>query len=172
MSHSMSRLKYLPGARLKKAQQTFNDGETIFREGEASDRAFEIVSGNVEIVKRGDDGAVRLALLSAGEIFGEMGILDDGKRSATAKAVGTVTAFVISREDFLTGVRDKPELALSVLSNLTRGKGRRRRRPDPRPCRRKPGTGVPHSPRPDFGRAWWAGRGRESLRISVFRWRR
>ncbi|MCH8237813.1 MAG: cyclic nucleotide-binding domain-containing protein [Proteobacteria bacterium] len=105
---------------MKKAQQTFNDGETIFREGEASDRAFEIVSGNVEIVKRGDDGEVRLALLSAGEIFGEMGILDDGKRSATAKAVGTVTAFVISREDFLTGVRDKPELALSVMANLTR----------------------------------------------------
>ena len=105
---------------MKKAQQTFNDGDTIFREGEASDRAFEIVSGNIEIVKRGDDGDVRLALLGAGEIFGEMGVLDDGKRSATAKAVGPVTAFVISREDFLTGIRDKPELALNVMSNLTR----------------------------------------------------
>ena len=105
---------------MKKAQQTFNDGDTIFREGEASDRAFEIVSGNIEIVKRGDDGDVRLALLGAGEIFGEMGVLDDGKRSATAKAVGPVTAFVISREDFLAGIRDKPELALNVMSNLTR----------------------------------------------------
>ena len=48
---------------MKKAQQTFNDGDTIFREGEPSDRAFEIVSGKVEIAKQGDDGEVRLALL-------------------------------------------------------------------------------------------------------------
>lgn len=105
---------------MKKTQQTFNDGDTIFREGEPSDKAFEIVSGNVEISKRGDDGEVRLALLGAGEMFGEMGVLDDGQRSATAKAVGTVTAFVISRDDFLAGVRGKPELALNVMANLTR----------------------------------------------------
>ena len=105
---------------MKKAQQTFNDGDTIFREGDPSDRAFEIVSGKVEIAKQGDDGEVRLALLGPGEMFGEMGALDEGKRSATAKAVGPVTAFVISREDFLAGVRDKPELALSVMANLTR----------------------------------------------------
>ncbi len=103
---------------LKKASKQFADGEVIFREGDASDRAFEIVSGNVEIAKIGDDGEMRLALLGPGQMFGEMGILDQGTRSATAKAVGPVTVTVVSRKDFLAGVRDRPDLALSIMSQL------------------------------------------------------
>ena len=103
---------------MKKTSKTFADGDIIFREGDASDRAFEVVSGNVEIAKIGDGGHMRLALLGPGEMFGEMGILDQGKRSATAKAVGPVIVNVISRKDFLSGVRDKPDLALSVMGKL------------------------------------------------------
>jgi len=103
---------------VKKTRKTFADGAVIFREGETSESAFEIVSGNVEIAKSGDGGDMRLALLRPGEIFGEMGILDQGKRSATAKAVGPVTLDVVSRKDFLAGVRDKPDLAFSVMGKL------------------------------------------------------
>ena len=103
-------------SRLKKTRQTFDDGEVIFREEEPSDTAFEVVSGNVEITKKGDQGGVRLAVLEPGEMFGEMEILDQGTRSATATAVGPVTVNVISRKDFLTGLRDKPDLALGIMS--------------------------------------------------------
>ncbi len=103
---------------MKKTKQTFDDGEVIFREEGPSDTAFEIVSGNVEITKQGDGGGVRLAILNPGEMFGEMGILDQGRRSATATAVGLVTVNAISRKDFLAGVRDKPELALGIMSQM------------------------------------------------------
>jgi len=104
---------------LKKTRQTFDDGETIFREGDPSNTAYEIVSGNVEIAKRGEDGAVRLAILDKDEIFGEMGVLDDRKRNATAKAAGPVIVNAIPRKDFLQAVRDKPELAISIMSKMS-----------------------------------------------------
>ncbi len=113
---------------MRKTKQTFNDADVIFREGDSSDTAYEIVSGQVEIAKTGDDGTVQLAVLNPGEMFGEMGVLDHSKRSATAKAVGEVTVNAISRKDFLTGIRDKPDMALDVMSNLTgrlRGAGDR-----------------------------------------------
>ena len=103
---------------MKKTAQTFNDGEVIFREGESSDTAYEIVSGNVEIAKTGDDGEMRLAVLKAGEMFGEMGVLDQGKRSASAKAVGPVSVNAISRKDFLAGIQDEPDMAEGIMGNL------------------------------------------------------
>lgn len=113
---------------MKKTKQTFNDADVIFREGDSSDMAYEIVSGQIEIAKTGDDGTVQLAVLNPGEMFGEMGVLDHSKRSATAKAVGEVTVNAIDRKDFLAGIHDKPDLALSVMSNLAgrlRGAGDR-----------------------------------------------
>jgi CRP-like cAMP-binding protein/tetratricopeptide (TPR) repeat protein len=103
---------------LKKTKQTFNDGDVIFNEGGPGDMAFEIVSGNVGISKMGGDGVLHLATLSKGEIFGEMGVLDNGTRSATAKAVGPITVYAITRKDFLAGLQAQPELALSIMSKM------------------------------------------------------
>ncbi|MDA1090369.1 MAG: Crp/Fnr family transcriptional regulator [Proteobacteria bacterium] len=103
---------------MKKARHSFDAGDVIFREGEPSDTAFEIVSGNVEISKRSDGGNFRLAVLSPGEMFGEMGVLDQGIRSATATATGPVTVNVISRKDFLAGVQERPEIALGIMSKM------------------------------------------------------
>ena len=104
------------GSRLKKTKQTFNDGEVIFREEEPSDTAFEIVSDNVEISKQGDGGTVSLAVLNPGDMFGEMGVLDQGIRSATATAVGAVTVSAISRKEFLAGIQEKPKIALDIMN--------------------------------------------------------
>jgi len=106
------------GSRLKKTKQTFNDGEVIFREEEPGDTAFEIVSGNVEISKQGDGGTVSLAVLNPGDMFGEMGVLDQGIRSATATAVGAVTVSAISRKEFLAGIQEKPEIALDIMNQM------------------------------------------------------
>ena len=80
--------------------------------------AYEIVSGNVDISKKGDDGEIRLAILGQGEMFGEMGVLDQGTRSATAKAAGPVTVNAITRKEFLAGVQDRPEMALDIMSKM------------------------------------------------------
>ncbi|MBC8339670.1 MAG: cyclic nucleotide-binding domain-containing protein [Rhodospirillales bacterium] len=103
---------------MKKSKQTFDDGDIIFREDDASDMAFEIISGNVEISKMADDGTVRLATLGQGEIFGEMGVLDQGTRSATATAVGPVIVNAIARKDFLSGLQEQPQWALGIMNKM------------------------------------------------------
>ncbi|MBT7943235.1 MAG: cyclic nucleotide-binding domain-containing protein [Alphaproteobacteria bacterium] len=103
---------------MKKTKQTFNDGDVIFKEGGPGDMAYEIVSGSVGISKSGDDGSIHLATLGKGEIFGEMGVLDHGTRSATAKAVGPVAVNAITRKEFLAGLQAQPEMALSILSKM------------------------------------------------------
>ncbi len=78
-------------------QQNFKHGELIFREGEESDFAYLVVSGNVEIFKRTEKGTVLLSNLGTGELFGEMGLINDSPRSASAAADGPLTVKQISR---------------------------------------------------------------------------
>ena len=105
---------------VKRSERKFKDGETIFREGETSDAAYVVVDGTVDLVKTGERKPVRLATLEAGDLFGEMGVIDHGPRNATAVAVGPVTVKVIEREDFVRSVQDKPDMALDVMSMLVR----------------------------------------------------
>lgn len=78
----------------------FKHGEIIFREGEESDFCYIIEQGTVEIFKRLQQGTVLLAVLGKGEIIGEMGLISDLPRSASAAANGQVTVKKISREHF------------------------------------------------------------------------
>ena len=74
-------------------RHSFKSGEIIFHEDAPSDAAFLIIEGQVEILhqrKSGDKTTV--AILERGEYFGEMGVIDDKPRSATAKAKRNVTA--------------------------------------------------------------------------------
>ena len=76
-------LDYRKGLPLSASDHNFEDGDVIFREGDRSQAAFVLVSGQVELIKKTTNGLVRLALISPGEIFGEMGIIDRSVRSAT-----------------------------------------------------------------------------------------
>jgi len=103
---------------MQSMEKKYTDGEIIFREGDQSSSAFVISSGQVELLKNASDGMVRLAMLSAGEIIGEMGIVDKSARSATARAIGPVKLDVIEREGFLASLKEEPDVALSVIGNL------------------------------------------------------
>jgi CRP-like cAMP-binding protein len=61
---------------LQNAELNFRDGEVIFREGDASQAAYVLLRGKVDLIKMGGEGDGALATLSAGEMFGEMGIFD------------------------------------------------------------------------------------------------
>lgn len=91
--------------------QTFQRGEVIFMERSLGDRIYVIVDGPVEIVKETQPGQdVRLAILENGTMFGERCLFGDGRRSATARAFGTVdllglpatavTAYLDAHPDF------------------------------------------------------------------------
>lgn len=79
-------------------QQTFQHGELIFREGEESDFAYLIAEGNVEIFKRTEKGTVLLCNMGQGELFGEMGLISNAPRSASAAADGPVMVKKITPE--------------------------------------------------------------------------
>ena len=77
-------------------RKIFYDKQTIFSEGDRGDRAYLIQTGVVEIVKN----EMPLAKLGPGELFGEMALVDDKPRMASAVAKGDVSCVIISRETF------------------------------------------------------------------------
>ena len=96
----------------------FVAGHRIFAEGDASDVAYIIVSGVVEIIKATAGGELLLAVLRKGDIFGEMGLIDEAPRSASARAAQAVSATAIDRHEFLQLVLSGSEPGLSVLRTL------------------------------------------------------
>jgi len=77
-------------------------GEKVFCEGDEGDRAFIIDSGNIEISRRKPDGSkLVLSVLGHGDLFGELALIDDKERSATAEALGDVELICLDREMFL-----------------------------------------------------------------------
>lgn len=94
--------------------RSFREGETIFREGDISDRAFQVVAGSVNVHLPGG----RVKNLGPGEIFGEMGLLDARPRSATVTAGedGALNAF--SEKELLSAIRTDPEAAITFIRAL------------------------------------------------------
>lgn len=78
----------------------FYAGDAVFREGEAGGRAYLIERGRVEISKSVDGHREVLGVIDFGGLFGEMALVDDEPRMATATAVEDTVCVVISRTDF------------------------------------------------------------------------
>jgi CRP/FNR family transcriptional regulator, cyclic AMP receptor protein len=91
-------------------------GETIFKEGDEAQQLFVIKSGEVAI----QSGNRMLAELSTNHIFGEMALIDDAPRSATAVAKTDVELVPISEKQFLFLVSQTPFFALKVMRVLAR----------------------------------------------------
>ena len=100
-------------------RQFFESGDTIFREGEPSDAAYVIVSGEVEILGAPTGGKVQtIAVLGKGEYVGEMGAIDDHPRSATAVAKGPVVCMAVNQEEFMEMLINRPEESIELLKVL------------------------------------------------------
>lgn len=89
-------------------------GQTIFEEGTAGYELFVILEGKVTLQK----GAVRLAELTAGGHFGEMSLVDQDRRSASATAVESTHMLVLPRRKFYVLLRKEPQLAVKLLWNF------------------------------------------------------
>jgi CRP-like cAMP-binding protein len=94
--------------------RNFSKGETIFKEGDQGDEFFVVVRGQVEI----RSGARHFETLGADGIFGEMALIDDSPRSATAVALTDVTVAPIKENQFLFLVKNTPFFALRVMRVL------------------------------------------------------
>ena len=96
--------------------QSFTDGEYIFREGESAVYAYIVKSGAVEITKHSASGVQVLAALAPPTIFGEMALIDGNPRSAGARAKGDTVVTEVTEEAFLGYLRQNPEAAVRILS--------------------------------------------------------
>lgn len=94
------------------------DGAVIFSEGDDSDQAFIIEEGRVRIVKQIAGAPQELAKLEAGELFGEMGVIDGNPRSATATSAGRCVLTAIRGDHFLRRINKDPAFASSVMGKL------------------------------------------------------
>ena len=97
----------------------FKTGDTIFLEGEPGDALYLIDSGTVRIwVHDGDKNEVNLSELQAGNFFGEMSVLDGGKRSANATAQTDSTLLCLRREKFEDFLLQHPQAGLEVIRGI------------------------------------------------------
>lgn len=112
-------------------ERTFAAGADVFRMGDAGATLFLIQEGTVEIstTPARDDagGAVGaagarqrtvLATLFAGQYFGELSLLDEAPRSATATAVKPCVLQALDRDDFLAVLTSKPHAATKILAEM------------------------------------------------------
>ncbi len=96
-------------------------GSVIFREGEVGDKLYVILEGRVRISRTVPGmGEEALAILGAGEAFGEMSLIDDFPRSADALAHEPCRLLEISRESFEDLLFLNMDLAYEILWNFTK----------------------------------------------------
>jgi CRP/FNR family cyclic AMP-dependent transcriptional regulator len=102
-------------------RRTYHRGETIFHKGDPGNGLYIIASGQVKIVLPSEMGEeAMLAVLEAGEFFGELALFDGLPRSATVVAVQNAEVLVLHRDDFLSFVSRNPEVVTALFAALSR----------------------------------------------------
>jgi len=95
--------------------RTFHAGEIIFSEFEIGDNFYLIQSGRVQLVKLTGDIERTLDILQPSEMFGEMAILENSPRSATAIALDEVKVLEFNSQNFEILLLGNPQIALKLL---------------------------------------------------------
>jgi len=94
---------------------TFQKGDQIFCEYEPGDAFYLIQTGRVQIVKIIGEIEKMVDILQPGEIFGEMAILEEAPRSASAIALGKVEVLEFNKKKFEILMRGNPQIAMKLL---------------------------------------------------------
>jgi CRP/FNR family transcriptional regulator, cyclic AMP receptor protein len=97
-------------------RNSYRDGDVIFHEGETSLEAYRILAGKVEITIKGKHRPVILAQLGEGDIFGEMAMIEERPRSATARCTADTECEVMSPGDFQEAILRNPHRLLPYLA--------------------------------------------------------
>ena len=93
----------------------------VLNAGDSTDNIYFVLSGALKVQVSDEDGReVILSKLGPGELFGEMGVLDDHPRSATVLAVEPSQVVVMGKADFKQCLVDNPNVSLFIMRNLTK----------------------------------------------------
>jgi CRP/FNR family cyclic AMP-dependent transcriptional regulator len=106
-------------ALLKRLQ--LKKGDVLFREGDDGTALYIILTGKIKIVRQSKLGdEVILAVLTAGDLVGEMALLDGLQRSADAIVLEDAQLYVLNRKDFLSFVMQNESAVKAILASLTK----------------------------------------------------
>ncbi|HLF28805.1 MAG TPA: Crp/Fnr family transcriptional regulator [Anaerolineae bacterium] len=98
----------------------FRQGETIFHQGDAGQLLYLIEAGQVRIFVLGEEGQeTSVVLYGAGDIFGELAVIDGLPRSAGAVAMEETIVLTLNRDRFREQLRRTPQLALNFMKALS-----------------------------------------------------
>lgn len=102
------------------AEVTFDDGQAIVQRGQVGNGLYIVVTGEVRIVA----GSEELARLGPGDFFGELSVIDQRPRVASALSSGATACLALASWDLMSLLEREPRLALNLLQELA---GRLRR---------------------------------------------
>tara|TARA_B000000532_G_C18784837_1_gene369893 strand:+ start:74 stop:754 length:681 start_codon:yes stop_codon:yes gene_type:complete len=105
----------------KMRNKKYSKSDIILMEDEVGDTFFIILEGSVKVTRDSEDGReVILAVLSSGNFFGEISLLDGKTRSANAIALEKTSLMILKRNDFLQLLKEIPQISISLLSELAK----------------------------------------------------
>lgn len=104
----------------RKFGKIFNQGDIIFKEGEAGEELFLILEGSVTVSKEIGGTQKVLAILQAGDIFGEMAIFEDKPRSATIIAYNLTKILALNISNFKTIFQMHPSWPLNLVESFAK----------------------------------------------------
>jgi CRP/FNR family cyclic AMP-dependent transcriptional regulator len=94
---------------------------TIMAAGDATDSLYIVLSGRLKVMMSDSDGKeVILAILGAGEFFGEMGLIDDEPRSASVVTLEPCELLSVAKRDFRKCMAENFEMSMAVMRGLVR----------------------------------------------------
>ncbi len=104
----------------KNLQVEYKKGELVYRDGDNASVMFIVSSGSVKLFKKDStDQQIDLGIYRKGDIFGELGVIEAGKRLENAVAVEDGRVVVINREMFMSLVRKNPEIAVKMIKKFS-----------------------------------------------------
>ena len=103
-------------------ERKYPAGSTLMKQGDTGVGLYVITSGKVRVTREGnpDRAEEELDIAGIGSVLGEMALLDDLPRSATVTALEDVTALLLPVWEFRTTLQSHPDIALRLLSVLSR----------------------------------------------------
>ena len=100
--------------------KSYRDGEVVVQQGDPGNCMFAIQEGELGVFKEHEGRpTVRVAILKAGDIFGEMAIFEQEIRSATVKAMGEARVLTVDKKTFLRRVQEDPTLAFNLVRMMS-----------------------------------------------------
>jgi CRP/FNR family cyclic AMP-dependent transcriptional regulator len=99
--------------------RSYEPGEILFREGDIGRALFILESGRVEVSRKtAEGGTLQIAILNPGDYFGEISLLDERPRSATAAAMELVKVHLLYKTELEKMIKHVPHVGAAIMTHL------------------------------------------------------